>query len=151
MLNPDRLNVTFFGGVNAEGPLSPRAYTLTHSDTTGELFLSIGPSCNQPQIAGLYTRLMRDEVWAEWEMNEPIALHVHCHVSGGLVVGTARWRESIFRQHLPMVIQAFWVGDQKLIGLHPQLSRAAVIIHFHARQKTLNRSEAWGVFGDYKV
>jgi len=150
MLNPDRLNITFFGGITAEGPLKPRTYTLTHSDTTGDLFLSIGPSCNLPQISSLYTRLMRDEVWAEWEMNEPIALHVHCHVSGGLVIGTANWRDSIFRQHLPMVLQAFWYGDQKWIGLDPRLSRAKVIVHFHATQKKLNRLETWGMVGDYK-
>lgn len=41
----------------------PRAYTLTHSDRTGDLFLSIGPKHDEAQVAGLYTRLMRDESW----------------------------------------------------------------------------------------
>ena len=71
------------------------------------------------QIAGWYTRLMRDEVLAEWQAGEPPVLHVHCHVSGGLVVGTAGWRASIFRQHMPMVLEAFWRGDQGLLAGFP--------------------------------
>jgi hypothetical protein len=80
-LNPRKLRVNFFGGANAEGPITPRAYTLTHSDSTGDLFLSIGKQFNLPQISGFYTRLMRDEVLAEWEADEQMILHVHCHVN----------------------------------------------------------------------
>ena len=149
-LNPEKLHVNYIDGANADGPFTPRAYTLTHSDTTGDLFLSIGQQYNLPQISGLYTRLMRDEVLAEWESNERIALHVHCHVSGGLVIGLSKWRDSIFRHHLAMVLEAFWHGDKKLIDIHPQIAKATIIVHFHAREKKLNRTEAWGVFDDYK-
>jgi len=150
-LNPEKLHVNFIGGVNADGPITPRAYTLTHSDSTGDLFLSIGPHNNLHQKSGLYTRLMRDEVLAEWEANEQIILHVHCHVSGGLVFGPAKWRYSIFRYHLRMVLEAFWYGDKRLIEIYPQMAKAPIIVHFHAREKKLNKSEAWGVFDDYKV
>ncbi len=150
-LNPEKLHVTFIDGSNADGPITPRAYTLTHSDATGDLFLSIGLHNNLPQISGLYTRLMRDEVLAEWEANEQIILHVHCHVSGGLVFGPSKWRYSIFRYHLRMVLEAFWYGDKRLIEIYPQMAKAPIIVHFHAREKKLNKSEAWGVFDDYKV
>jgi hypothetical protein len=149
-LNPEKLHVNFYGGAKADGPIKPRAYTLTHSDATGDLFLSIGQHYNLPQISGLYTRLMRDEVLAEWEINEQIALHVHCHVSGGLIFGLSKWRCSIFRYHMPMVLEAFWYGDRKFIDVYPQAAKATIIVHFHAREKKLNKSEAWGVFGDYK-
>jgi hypothetical protein len=150
-LNPAKLHVTYIGGAKADGLITPRAYTLTHSDSTGELFLSIGKSYNLPQISGLYTRLMRDEVLAEWQVNKEIALHVHCHVSGGLVVGSSRWRDSIFRSNLPMVLEAFWYGDKKILETHPQIAKAAIIVHFHAREKKLNRTETWGVFEDYTI
>ena len=150
-LNPEKLHVNFIGGANADGPITPRAYTLTHSDSTGDLFLSIGLQNNLPQISGLYTRLMRDEVLAEWETNEQIILHVHFHVSGGLVFGPAKWRYSIFRHHLPMVLEAFWYGDKRLIEIYPKMAKAPIIVHFHAREKKLNKSETWGVFDDYKV
>ena len=150
-LNPEKLHVNFIGGANADGPITPRAYTLTHSDSTGDLFLSIGLHNNLPQISGLYTRLMRDEVLAEWEANEQNILHVHCHVSGGLVFGSAKWRYSIFRYHLRMVLEAFWYGDKRLIEIYPQMAKAPIIVHFHAMEKKLNKSEAWGVFDDYKI
>jgi hypothetical protein len=149
-LNPRKLHVKFFGGANAEGPITPRAYTLTHSDSTGDLFLSIGKHFNLPQISGFYTRLMRDEVLAEWEANDKMILHVHCHVSGGLVLGPSKWRLSIFRYHLPMVLEAFWYGDKKLIDIYPQIAKATIIVHFDAREKKLNKSEMWGVLDDYK-
>lgn len=148
-LIPEKLHVNFLDGV--DGPITPRAYTLTHSDSTGELFLSIGQHYNLPQISGLYTRLLRDEVLAEWKIDDQIALHVHCHVSGGLMIGTSKWRDSIFRHHLPMVLEAFWYGDKKQIDTYPHLAKATIIVHFHAREKKLNKSEAWGVFDDYKV
>lgn len=40
-LNPNKLHVDFMGSVTQEGPVVPRAYTLTHSDSTGDLFLTI--------------------------------------------------------------------------------------------------------------
>ncbi|RPJ28417.1 MAG: hypothetical protein EHM35_13720, partial [Planctomycetaceae bacterium] len=89
-LRPEKLHVRFAGTPAPDGPLAPRRYTLTHSDTSGELFLTVGSDYDKGQISGLYTRLMRDEVLAEWRGGEdgPV-LHVFCHVSGGLALGPA--------------------------------------------------------------
>ena len=150
-LNPEKLHVNFIGGANADGPITPRAYTLTHSDLTGDLFLTISQHYNFPQISGFYTRLMRDEVLAKWAVKEVNSLHVHCHVSGGLVFGLAKWRDEIFRYHMPMVLEAFWYGDRFLLSLHPELAMGKIIVHFHARQKKYNKDEAWGVLDDYRI
>jgi hypothetical protein len=150
-LNSHKLSVKFVGGARPDGPLTPRAYTLTHSDTTGELFLTIGYETNIRQISGWYTRFMRDEVLAEWRNDEQLSLHVHCHVSGGLVFGSSSMRDSIFRSHLPMVLEAFRYGDQQLIDTYPQLAGAPVIIHFHAREKKLSKMEHWGRLNDYQL
>lgn len=150
-LDPGKLHVSFLDGIRADAPVIPRAYTLTHSDMSGDLFLSIGTDYNRKQISGMYTRFMRDEVLARWKENNGLILHVHCHVSGGLVFGFARWRDSIFRYHLPMVLEAFRYGDRQLVDKHPQLSTAPIKVHFHAWQKKLNRCEAWGKFDDYRL
>ena len=149
-LKPEKLHVRFVSGATPEGPVIPRRYTLTHSDTTGDLFLTIGPDYDQQQIAGWYTRLMRDEVLAEWreEENGP-ALYVHCHVSGGLVVGSARWRDAIFRRELPLVLEAFRFGDRRLFEAQPELDQAPIRVHFHARQPRYNRVESWGVPAEF--
>ncbi|MGD8813039.1 MAG: staygreen family protein [Anaerolineales bacterium] len=146
----NKLHVKFTNSVSPQGPITPRAYTLTHSDTTGELFLTVGSDVNQEQISGWYTRFMRDEVVAEWRMQEVPQLHVHCHVSGGWILGTASWREAIFRRHLPMVLEAFGYGDRRLLEEHPELEASEVVVHFHAKQPKRNRTESWGRFGDYR-
>jgi hypothetical protein len=150
-LNPKLLHLKFINGVTETGPLSPRVYTLTHSDSTGELYLTIGKEINFPQIEGIYTRLMRDEVIAEWELSQPASLHVFCHVSGGLVFGTARMRDSIFRYHMPMVLEAFCYGDRILLQEHPKLAKGRVVVHFIARKKRYDKDEVWGVLEDYKL
>ena len=148
---PDKLHVRLAEHTRPDGPIIPRCYTLTHSDSTGDLYLAAGPAYDQKQISGSYTRLMRDEVLAEWrEDDRGPALHVHCHVSGGLVVGTAGWRSAIFRHELPLVLEAFRFGDRGLFEAHPELDQAPIWIHFHAARRRHDRVEQWGVAGDYR-
>jgi hypothetical protein len=65
-LDPRKLHVQFASGVTPEGPRSPRRYTPTHSNSPGDLLLTFAPEVDWKQISGWYTRLMRDEVVAEW-------------------------------------------------------------------------------------
>lgn len=151
-LRPEALHVRFARGVAPDGPLMPRRYTLTHSDTTGDLFLTVGLDYDRGQISGWYTRLMRDEVLAEWrEDDDGPSLHVFCHVSGGLAFGTAGWRYAIFRRELPLVLEAFRYGDRALFAAHPELDGAFVRIHFQARQRRYRRVERWGTLADYRI
>jgi len=121
-LQPDKLHTQFAAGTTPEGPLFPRRYTLTHSDSTGDLFLTVALEVHQKQISGWYTRLMRDEVLAEWQQSpEGPALHVSCHVSGGVVFGTAAMRDDIFRRELPLVLEALRFGDAALFQSQPEL------------------------------
>jgi hypothetical protein len=151
-LKPSKLHVRFAGGVTPEGPVVPRRYTLTHSDSTGELFLTIGTDYDREQISGWYTRMMRDEVLAEWvEEEDGPALHVHCHVSGGLVFGWAGMRDAIFRQELPLVLESFRYGDGELFATHPELDEAPIRIHLHSHLKRYNRVEEWGTPEAYRA
>jgi hypothetical protein len=150
-LKPEKLHVRFMTASTPQGPLIPRHYTLTHSDRTGDLFLTIGPDYDYQQVSGWHTRLLRDEVLAEWREDEDgLALDVHCHVSGGLALGPAGWRDSIFRHELPLVLEAFRLGDRELFEVNPQLDQAPIYAHFHAIQPRYHRTEPWGVPADYR-
>jgi hypothetical protein len=150
-LNVEKLHVTFTSGTGPDGPATPRAYTLTHSDVTGDLFLNIGPKHNKSQISGLYTRLMRDEVLAEWsDDGQRLALRVHCHVSGGMALGPPKMRLAIFKREMPLVLEAFRYGDRRLFEVRPTMDQAPVLVHFHARQPRYDRVESWGVPADYR-
>ena len=104
-LIPQKLHIKYLNDFAPDAQVAPRFYTLTHSDSTGDLFLSIGQCYDRKQISGFYTRLMRDEVLAELKEDQKgLSLNVHCHVSGGFVFGRAKWRYNIFRfpPHLPI-------------------------------------------------
>jgi len=150
-LRPEKLHVRFVSDVTPRGPVVPRRYTLTHSDRTGDLFLTVGSDYDRDQISGWHTRLLRDEVLAEWqEDREGPSLHVYCHVSGGLVLGRASWRYRIFGHHMPQVLQAFRFGDQELFETRPDLDDAPIVVHFAASQRRYRRTESWGTLSDYR-
>lgn len=150
-LRPEKLHVRFTDSALPAKPVTPRRYTLTHSDATGDLYLTIGAEYDEGQVSGWYTRLMRDEVLAEWRDDEDgPALHVYCHVSGGVVLGSAGWRDQIFRQELPLVLEALRHGDRALYAAHPQLDQAPIWVHFQAAESRYRRVEQWGTPALYR-
>jgi len=149
-LNPDKLHVTYLAGTTPESLTLPRRYTLTHSDITGQLFLSIGNEYDTKQISRLYTRLMRDEVLAEFAEEDSMVLKVYCHVSGGFVLGTAKWRYNIFHSELPLVLEAIRYGDKTVFEQNPQLDNTPVLIHFNSTDERFNQVENWGTMADYR-
>ena len=150
-LNPEKLHVMYLTGTTPENLVLPRLYTLTHSDRTGELFLTIGGQYNKQQISKLYTKLMRDEVLAELadDVDKPV-FKVYCHVSGGLIIGTAKWRYNIFHSELPLVLEAIRYGDRTLFEKNAQLDNTLVLIHFQSTDNRFNKVEGWGVMADYR-
>lgn len=153
-LQAKKLHVTFRQRTSPRPPsLSlPRRYTLTHSDRTGDMFLTIGADYDRRQIAGLYTRLMRDEILAELaDDGQGISMRIYCHVSGGLAFGTAGWRNGILLHHMRTVIEALCYGDRDLIDQHPELQQAKVRVFFKSSQLKYNRVEDWGVVGTYRI
>jgi len=151
-LDPARLHVRLQPGLETGRLALPRRYTLTHSDRTGDLFLTIARDYDRKQISGWYTRRMRDEILAEW-VDTPAgpALEVHCHVSGGLVLGSAAWRNGILLTHMQQVLQAFRQGDLPLFASQPELDHSPVRVRFHSHRPTFDRIESRGTLADYAI
>jgi len=150
-LRPEKLEVTFGQDTDHEILELPRKYTLTHSDFTGQLFLTISRDYDRKQISGLYTRFMRDEVLAEWKCDSDVlSLHVFCHVSGGIVLGRGKWRESIFRREMPLVMEAIRHGDRRLFQARPDCDSCRITVHY--RSSGSDRTiEDWGKPSDYRI
>ena len=62
VFNPAKLHVTYLPCATEYKIVTGRKYTLTHSDSTGNLFLSVGFVYNSSAI----NMKNRDEVLAEW-------------------------------------------------------------------------------------
>jgi len=149
-LNPEKLQViNLCDDEEFKSGKSARCYTLTHSDLTGDMLLTIGSCYDKKQVSGFYTRLMRDEVLAElvktdtgWE------LKVHCHVSGGLILGTSKWRDDIFHAELPLALEAICYGDRSIFTSDTEFGKASIKVHFHSHLDKYNRVEDWGTVAD---
>jgi hypothetical protein len=151
-LIPEKLHTKYLQGATPIAPVTPRFYTLTHSDSSGELFLSIGQCYDKKRISGLYTRLMKDEVLAELkEDSDGLSLNVYCHVSGGFVFGRAKWRYNIFCSELRLALEAIRFGDRALFDNDLRLDRIPILVRFKSSDKRFDRTEKWGSLGDYKL
>ena len=150
-LNTNKLHVNDLTGATSRITSLPRRYTLTHSDLTGDLFLTIGDNYDKKKISRLYTRLMRDEVLVELVQKEDrLEFRVYCHVSGGLVFGTAKWRSDIFHLELPLVMEAIRYGDRNFFETNPNLDQVPVSVYFRSNKSRYNQVENWGIMADYR-
>jgi len=150
-LNPEKLKVVFKASVESSVFKIPRKYTLTHSDSTGDLFLTINNDYDLKQISRIYTRFMRDEALAEWQKkNDHLELHFYVHVSGGFVFGWASMRDRIFRSQLPLVFQTIIYGDKRLFENFPRLKESQIYVHFQSKNKKYNKIENFGKIKEIK-
>lgn len=150
-LNPDKLHVTTSAVGTTEKSSIPRRYTLTHSDRSGDLYLVIAREYDLKAVSGLYTRIMRDEVLAELiDSGGSLELRVFCHVSGGIIIGTAKWRNSIFQAELPLVLEAIRYGDRVFFERFSELDQVPVRVYFQSSSRKYHRVENWGKMADYR-
>lgn len=149
-LRPEKLQVRYIDAPILNDPKFLRRYTLTHSDRTGNLFLTIGSDYDYKQIKGWYTRLMRDEVLAELILDEHgPALHVYCQVVRGL--GSRSFREAIFRRELDLILEAIRYGDRDFFDKEQELDKSPVLIHFCTKKPENDSIENWGPISKYAV
>lgn len=148
VFDASKLHVIFAPGTLPAGPLTPRRYTLTHSDLTGDLFLTIGAEYDCRALGTLQVRLERDEVLGEWVLaDDGPRLDLHMTAQGGLpLFGTGVMRRNIFRRYRPMVLGALRHGDRALAEARPGIDDAPVVACFHWRGGRDER-ESWGRWG----
>ncbi|MBW9150540.1 staygreen family protein [Clostridium sp. CM028] len=140
------LHVNFGMGTGETKPIIPRKYTLTHSDVTGELFLTIAAKYDYDKITA-----MRDEVLAEWIIvNSEYALLVNVMVDKEKNPIMSAVRNSIFTKELPLALQALRYGDREFFRENPSLDKAPIYVKFNSVYPMFNRLELWGTPSDYK-
>ncbi len=146
--NPEKLFVTYTGGVTATEPVIPRCYTLTHSDVTGDLFLTIGI-----QYAWGNINSMRDEVLGEWQQSgrgNSFYYCVYLHIDQGEhSVTVATKRNKIFKRELPLALTAIRYGDRPLFNKYPHLDQSFIIVNFISAYPQFARQESWGTFNRF--
>lgn len=146
-LNPEKLYVEFRDGVTTTFPLLHRRYTLTHSDITAELFLTIGNYYANDKLTE-----MRDEVLGEWTNSQfGMFYSVYVYVDSPTNPAFTSIRDEIFRRELPLALEAIRYGDAPLFEYYPYLDNMPIITYFVSSDPYYNRMEYWGTFLDYKL
>lgn len=155
-LNPDKLTVDYMEGVTKKGPLIPRRYTLTHSDSTGDLYLQIGLEFAYDKITPI-----RDEVLGEWHYVDDdfmFLVYLQMNKSGENAAENSQeayreglFREEIFRRELPLALQAIRYGDREYFNQHPEMNLYPIIVYFLYDNPEFNKAEDWGTFADYAI
>lgn len=145
-LNPQKVFVQYRDIMEPYEPVMGRKYTITHSDTTAELFVFVAKDYAEDQI----TR-MRDEVRVAWEEKKNgLALMGSVIVDGKGVIGSAYIRNKIFYNEMPTALQALRQADRFLFDKEPNLDNTPIFIHFISSNPTYDKTYDFGVIGIYK-
>lgn len=145
-LNPQKVFVQYRDMMKPYKPVLGRKYTITHSDTTAQLFVFVAENYADDQI----TR-MRDEVKISWEeYKKGLALIGSVLVEGEGVIGIAYIRNNIFYKEMPTALQALRQADRFLFDQEPNLDNTPVFIHFISSNPAYDKTYDFGVIGLYK-
>lgn len=144
-LNQKKIFVSLRPGVTLLNPIIPRHYTLTHSDTTAELFLAIGRTYAYDKIGA-----MRDEVRAKWVyIDKQYKLYIYVYVGGPFKKDIANQRYRIFIKELPLTLKALRYGDRLFFKNYPPLDFAPIWVHFQSVYPEFNHTQFWGMPEQY--
>ncbi|WP_173918160.1 staygreen family protein [Halobacillus sp. Marseille-Q1614] len=146
--DPQKLSVEFREGVTPTSPIRPRRYTLTHSDYTAELFLTIGPKYAFDKL-----NPMRDEVLGEWAQtgrSYNYWVYIYVDGEGPFHKDTVTLRNYVFRRELPLALQAIRYGDREFFAAHPGFDTLPIIVYFISVSPQFNKKEFWGTFAKYQ-
>lgn len=145
--DPNKLNVELKDNITSSEPIIPRRYTLTHSDITAELFLTIAKNYDYSSIS-----IMRDEVLGEWMLiNEHYFYFVNLHLDGHDDTSNVSIRNEIFIRELPLALQAIRYGDREFFNNHIVLDLVPILVYFNSKDSKYNRIENLGTFSNYNI
>ncbi len=144
--NPDKLETTFLSPITPNGPVEGRKYTLTHSDTTGMMFLDIANQYNYSAI----NEDIRDEISGKWIISDDnfYRLIFYAYV-GDYDFDNAYRRYMTFKSHLDSALQAIFFGDKDLFEEYPELINTPVYIKFDSSIAMFDNYEFYGYVRDY--
>ena len=145
-LNPQKVFVQYRDAMTPSNPIIGRKYTITHSDTTAELFVFISNNFAEDQITNI-----RDEVRIAWQQNKnKLVLMGSVLVDGIGVVGKPEIRNKIFYNEMPTALQALRQADRFLFDENPKLDSTPILIHFISSSNSYDKVYSFGVIGDYR-
>lgn len=146
--NPEKLFVRIMPPADSSQPINRRKYTLTHSDTTAQIFLDIGYVYNDEAI----NKTMRDEVLAEWRRTGYGGFNLigKAYVDDGeFSQDAAKLRLNTFKKEMDTAITAMVYGDLPFLSRYPALLDAPICIQYESSFPQFKQAYYYGTARKY--
>jgi len=146
-IEPNKVNVEYRDNIGGTKPILDRKYTITHSDETGDLYVTIGKSFAQDKIEPL-----RDEVLMNFYQQGN-----RLYLLGSVLVDSdnpnfdAKKRTEIFTREMPKALQALRYADKTLFEEIPMLDEIPVYIFFESANPEYSKVQDFGIMKDYII
>ena len=144
--DPNKLETTFIPPITPIGPIEGRKYTLTHSDTTGEIFLDVGYKYNYSAI----NEDLRDELigkYKRYDCNSYILI-LYAYVGDGDYF-TASMKYAAFKYHMQLALQSIFYGDRELLNEYEFLLNTPIYVKFDSATAIFDNYESYGYIKNY--
>lgn len=131
--------------VTKTSPLQNRTYTMTHSDETGDLFVTIGLL-----YATDMTNELQDQVYLRFTPFEDKWI-----LSGEVLIdseefeGNNQVRYDIFKREMPLALQAIYTADKPFFDTYPELKETPVLIRFKSTDPKYDKLYDYGPISNY--
>lgn len=133
--------------VTLTSPIIGRKYTLTHSDTSGELFLNVGINYAKNMLSDI-----RDEVLMEFICcNNMLILSGRVMADISDDMASSKMRTEIFLREMPIALMAVRYGDRVFYENDSQLDNVPIFIHFYSKYSQYNKIYEYGKMKDYML
>lgn len=145
--NPNKLETTFVEPITLYSPIKGRKYTLTHSDDTGMMFLTISNEYDYSAI----NQDLRDEILGTWKIyDNSYKLFLYAYI-GDLDYFASLAKYNAFKYHMNSALQAIIYGDKELLKKSPELVNSPIYIKFDSYIQIFNNYEFYGYIKDYII
>lgn len=126
-------------------PLNRRKYMMTHSDTTGDLFVTIGTVYAEDKVGEL-----RDEVRLAWTpLEDTYILYGEVLIDGPGISGASQVRYDIFRREMPLALRAIRYADCQFFEADLQRDQVPIFIRFKSNLPQYNQVFNLGTMQQY--
>lgn len=138
--------VEYRDDVTPTSPLEERTYTMTHSDTTGDLYVTIGLNYAKDKVNEI-----QDQVYLSWvPLKDSYFLYGEVVVDDPMGQGNTSKRNDIFKREMPLALKAIYTADLPLFEDSPALKETPVLIKFQSSSPEYNKLYNYGKIGDYQ-
>ncbi|KGX84923.1 staygreen family protein [Pontibacillus marinus] len=146
VFSTNRLYVQYRPDIQHTTAYDLRKYTLTHSDITGDLFLTVSTEYAFDQVND-----MRDEVLGEWIPTlQGILFRGEALVGDETIPLTQqKIRYEIFNREMSTALQGIFYGERWLLEMNPALLASPVYILFVSNHPEYSGFRYFGKVNDY--